>query len=376
MDKNSEQAQAGPDSVRTGEAGASGAPQALPRNPYRLDEEAEALLPCVLYQADRSLKLSYISDNIRELIGVESRVAVDNGFFWDRSVFPEDLELFAAKVEELQVSGAGAFIHRMRSAAGLPVWVAHRFRSLRTDRSDVVLGSLVSLDHDPKVHGIESSTISRFVHKIGNQFQLIALSVGSIAKTRENSKDMRVFQEAVDGAIELVRTLSEYNQIPACLPDANLGEIVKASVASRRRSFEKQGIALEETIEASIDDVSLAADPFLLEAAIGHVLQNALEASRRGGAVAVVASLLPGATGGMVAKLCVEDTGAGIAPDDLMRVTRPFFTSKKNHEGLGLSLACRFVELHGGALRIRSAVQAGTTVEILLPVKPAKRDAL
>jgi nitrogen-specific signal transduction histidine kinase len=341
-----------------------------------LNSELANLLPCVLYQSDRSLQLSYISETIEELLGVNSRAAVENRLFWDQRVFPEDLSLVAGKLEELQVSGSVALIHRMLDTRELPVWVCHSMKLARVDREEVLFGSLTALGSDSKVQQVDSSVISRFVHKIGNHFQLINLVAGSISKTLPNPRDVNVLQEAIDRAIDLVRTFSDYSQIPACLPHMDLADVIRTAIVTRRRLFQHKGVDLEEKIGDSLDDATIPGDPFLLENAIGHILQNALEATQAGGVVSVIGAIEAPRDHSSVAKLRVSDTGCGIDKNHLASVTAPFFTSKKDHEGLGLSLSSRFVEVHGGVLKIRSAVGQGTEVELSLPVITSKKDGL
>jgi PAS domain S-box-containing protein len=69
------------------------------------------------------------------------------------------------------------------------------------------------------------------------------------------------------------------------------------------------------------------------------------------------------------AVLAVSDTGAGMSPDVLKRVTEPFFTTKETGKGsgLGLSMVDGFAKQSGGALLLESVVGQGTTVRILLP---------
>jgi two-component system sporulation sensor kinase A len=62
-----------------------------------------------------------------------------------------------------------------------------------------------------------------------------------------------------------------------------------------------------------------------------------------------------------------EDTGAGIAAEDLPRVGQPFYTTKQGGTGLGLAIASRIVERHGGTLSLESVVGRGTTVRVALP---------
>lgn len=66
-------------------------------------------------------------------------------------------------------------------------------------------------------------------------------------------------------------------------------------------------------------------------------------------------------------ELCVNNGGKPIAPEDLARLTEPFFSSKPTRSGLGLAIVKRVIEAHSGELTISSDPQTGTTVKILLP---------
>jgi CheY-like chemotaxis protein len=76
-----------------------------------------------------------------------------------------------------------------------------------------------------------------------------------------------------------------------------------------------------------------------------------------------------GLTEGDYVVLAVSDTGIGISPGDLERVTEPFFTTKAQGKGtgLGLSMVYGFARQSGGMVKIESRVGQGTTVEIWLP---------
>jgi signal transduction histidine kinase len=67
----------------------------------------------------------------------------------------------------------------------------------------------------------------------------------------------------------------------------------------------------------------------------------------------------------------VSDTGVGILPEHLPRVSEPFFTTKEEGKGTGLGLAIcrRIVQQHHGILEIESKVGEGTTVRVTLPIR-------
>jgi K+-sensing histidine kinase KdpD len=73
------------------------------------------------------------------------------------------------------------------------------------------------------------------------------------------------------------------------------------------------------------------------------------------------------------ASVDVSDTGRGIPPQNLPNIFRPFFTTKGNGTGLGLSLARRIVEEHHGRIEVSSIVGKGSKFTVLLPFQMARR---
>ena len=65
----------------------------------------------------------------------------------------------------------------------------------------------------------------------------------------------------------------------------------------------------------------------------------------------------------------VTDNGRGIAPEHLPNIFRPFYTTKGDGTGLGLSLARRIVEDHHGRIDVTSTVGKGTTFAVVLPLQ-------
>ena len=125
-------------------------------------------------------------------------------------------------------------------------------------------------------------------------------------------------------------------------------------------------------IDAPPDLPSAMADPGQLETVLVNMATNARDAMPDGGTLrfsAAVADAVPGLPAGRYIGLTVTDTGSGIPPDVLGRVTEPFFTTKElgKGTGLGLAMARGFAEQSGGVLRISSEVGKGTSVTLWLP---------
>ena len=95
-----------------------------------------------------------------------------------------------------------------------------------------------------------------------------------------------------------------------------------------------------------------------------NLLLNAVQAIDGAGAIQVEISALQGD-----AAITVLDTGCGIAPEHLPNIFRPFYTTKGNGTGLGLSMARRTVEDHHGRIEVTSEVGKGTTFVVILPLQ-------
>lgn len=132
----------------------------------------------------------------------------------------------------------------------------------------------------------------------------------------------------------------------------------RAAVTMRRAS-----------VVAIVDDqrspgVNVQAEPGLLTQVLTSLLSNAIEAMPYGGTVII--RLAP--EGHRHLRISLEDTGTGIPPEILSRVTEPFFTSKSRGLGLGLALSRRIAERFGGRLEVASLEGRGTTVSLILRV--------
>jgi signal transduction histidine kinase len=106
-------------------------------------------------------------------------------------------------------------------------------------------------------------------------------------------------------------------------------------------------------------------------AAAEILLSNAVKFTLEGGRVGLTATAAEG-----VITIAVSDTGIGIAPEDQATIFEEFRqvgrddTRKQEGTGLGLTLAKKFVELHGGRIGVQSEVSRGSTFSFSLPIRP------
>jgi two-component system cell cycle sensor histidine kinase PleC len=125
-------------------------------------------------------------------------------------------------------------------------------------------------------------------------------------------------------------------------------------------------------VDADIDGtISVVADRRAIKQIIVNLLSNAVKFTPDGGRVVVRTRLL-----GDKIVLVIADTGIGIAPQSLARLGRPFeqvesqLTKTYHGSGLGLAIARSLTCLHGGSMRLRSKLGAGTVVCVSLPREP------
>jgi signal transduction histidine kinase len=122
-----------------------------------------------------------------------------------------------------------------------------------------------------------------------------------------------------------------------------------------------QGVALEARL--SDEPLTVRGYPDRLRQAFLNVAVNALEAMPRGGRLTVEAR-----RDGRRARVALSDSGPGIPPEALPRLYDPDFSSKDGGSGIGLHVARALVELHGGEIRVESALGRGTDVRVFVPL--------
>lgn len=133
-----------------------------------------------------------------------------------------------------------------------------------------------------------------------------------------------------------------------------VAELLRADAAAR-----------EVSLEVKSQPHALSGDPALLQAALVNLVRNAVQASGKGQQVRV-----EGRVEGERYVVEVADQGPGIDPTQLERIFEPFFTTREKGTGLGLPLARRIAEAHGGSLSVRSE-PGNTRFSMCLSAKPS-----
>jgi len=325
-------------------------------------------MSCVSYECTTSFEVAFLSENIFDLIGMARESFLGNDLLWEQSVPPEDKSLLRDEMAGLRQERASSLIHRFIDADGLPLWVCNRMQLVELDGVETVRGCVMPLGRNRSVFGLDPEVGSQFAHKLANQFQIQGMILSSLRRSFPDVKDIELLQQTLDRAVELARAFSQYNQFPARVDGLRVSDVLEPVLGSYKAVFREKGITLRVEFDPALKEMALYGDVFFLALAFRHVFQNALEATEKNGEVAIVGSAkLKGRHSAVMIR--IEDSGRGMKEAELKSAPTLYFSTMKNHDGVGLSLARRFVELHDGSLRVSSTSGKGTQVEITLPAR-------
>ena len=134
-----------------------------------------------------------------------------------------------------------------------------------------------------------------------------------------------------------------------------------------RERATKHGITLDVDVDDRLGD--FVGDERKIKQILLNLLSNAVKFTPEGGRVGINAKQTDGAV-----EISVSDTGIGIAPEDQATIFEEFrqvggdYAHKKEGTGLGLTLAKKFVEMHGGKIWVESEVGKGSRFIFTLPI--------
>ena len=171
----------------------------------------------------------------------------------------------------------------------------------------------------------------------------------------------------------VVETLADFSRpMEMHLSDRDLRGVIEAVVELTGAEMEENGIDL--LIDVPAEPVMARMDAGLIQQALLNLVLNGMQAMAEGGPMRITLRREH-----HLAVVKVVDTGAGIAEDVLPRIFDLYFTTKAKGSGIGLAMTYRILQMHGGALEVRSSTAGGspdrgTTFTLRLPVVAAHSD--
>ena len=207
-------------------------------------------------------------------------------------------------------------------------------------------------------------------HELRNPLGTIRASAEMLKKNVAGSGEVAAelagfIASEVDRVNSLVTRFLEFARpLELRLEVCELTEVIDRAVARVERDGDPGRAAIFKNYSPDIRPFPMDAE--LLERVFYNLLLNAVQASPRGGAVTV--KTRPAGEG---VEISVIDRGTGIEPRHLENIFNPFFTTKPDGVGLGLSIVSKIVDQHGGTMSVESEAGKGSVFRVHLPTKPA-----
>jgi signal transduction histidine kinase len=207
------------------------------------------------------------------------------------------------------------------------------------------------------------------VHDLSHPIQNIGNSTRLLLRDDLDGESRDLFHRTIDRElVTLKRFMDDLRNIVKPKPIERFAMDVNVAVSEIVDSMRAEGERTGVAIEASYADgpLTIDGDRFALGRVLRNLITNAVQATGRGGRVAIVS----GRAGGRV-QITVSDTGSGIPADRLPAIFDEYVTTKRRGLGLGLAICKRIVEQLDGTITVKSEVGRGTEFTLRFPAQNA-----
>jgi signal transduction histidine kinase len=236
--------------------------------------------------------------------------------------------------------------------------------TVRADRASAALASM------------KSDFVAAVTHELKTPVASIRLVGDTLANGRYTSPKtvqeyaglLSVEAERLGNSIDNLLTYARYSSSPAAsateLADVEPADLVEDALQGLRPMLANQEFDLVIDVPPGLPQICVDR-PAMIQA-LDNIVDNAIKYSTTDKHLAVSAR-----ANGKTVTLTVRDRGTGIASKDLSRVFERFYRGGNvtvSGSGLGLPIAKRIVESHGGRIEVRSAIGSGTEVDVTLPI--------
>jgi hypothetical protein len=284
-----------------------------------------------------------------------------------------ELQERMAQVSEGNLNVAVSFANRNDEIGDLGRNFNHMMQQLRESRTEIEKLHRTQMSRAEHLATL-GELATGLAHEIRNPLagiagviEIVARDLPSTSPARAVIKDVRQEIAQINRIVtDLLETARPH---PPHIRLSNLNTTVEHAVMLARQQVLSKPIKIELQKSADLPEVEHDSDQ--IHQVLLNLLLNAVQAMENPGTVQV--EIAPRDS---YACVIVTDTGRGIPAQNLSNIFRPFYTTKGNGTGLGLSLARRSVEDHQGKIEVSSVVGKGSQFTVLLPLRtPAAASA-
>ncbi|MBI5206778.1 MAG: hypothetical protein HY934_03210 [Candidatus Firestonebacteria bacterium] len=208
-------------------------------------------------------------------------------------------------------------------------------------------------------------------HEIRNPLSIIK-GAGDILKKRYKEEEFVQFiNEEIDRINHLINeflTLSKDITLNKQKIDINtlISSIIQNITINEAKLINAEKIKLDKHLDKKIPEID--ADPEKLKQVLLNIILNAVDSIENTGKITITTLIEK-----KNIKIIIADTGAGIQEENIEKIFLPFFTTKKSGVGVGLSIAQKIVQAHGGYIDVQSKFGEGSEFTIVIPYMDKNR---
>lgn len=202
-----------------------------------------------------------------------------------------------------------------------------------------------------------TETMESFLqHKDGREKQLQELQQETISDIRFS---LNTIQKRTDGLLQFVENYRKLTKVPKpALEKINVKLFILSVTKLMEHELTRKDVKLVLVLPEGLE---INADPVLIEQVLINIITNSLHAVEQTQQPTIT---IKATQQERHVTIGVTDNGRGIAPKELSEIFIPFFTTKKDGSGIGLSLSKQIMAVHSGSIRVKSEVNVGTTFSL------------
>jgi two-component system, sporulation sensor kinase E len=270
----------------------------------------------------------------------------------------------------------------LTSRAGKVIHVQASTSRMR-DMDGRILGAVVTIEDVSEIKALTQQLIradrlaamgeltAGVAHEVRNPLGIIRASMQLVEDPRSDPERVReagsIIKHEIDRLDKVIKALLDFGRPSSpTLLRVNIEDVLDEVVLFTRRFASRSSVSIEEHFAGDVPDV--LADPNQLKQVFVNLITNAVQAMEPGGGSITVST---GASDGFVFARLADD-GPGIPTEQLAKVFDPFFSTRDEGTGLGLTIVHRIVDEHDGHIEAESAPGQGTSFSVFIPAAEAE----
>jgi two-component system, NtrC family, nitrogen regulation sensor histidine kinase NtrY len=222
-----------------------------------------------------------------------------------------------------------------------------------------------TLTHEVNNSAIPITNLTHYVSGVivSEEGKLKDLTILNNDQKEDLKTSLSTIEKRSDGLVNFINSTRSFTR--ALKPDfrkVDLKELFDRVLKLLSENFKISGIRTELEINPALLETTL--DPALFEQVLINLLLNSIEALKEGKDPEIIIKVQIASK--QTVKITIADNGRGISEEDLSNIFVPYFTTKANGSGLGLSICRNIIDLHKGQISVISSPGSGTLITILV----------